>query len=213
MHVRHSFAIGWWPDGKNGTTWTFKRFLNSLAHLPSQNHTFSASLRKKPSWVSLFHSCSWERMLLVPHNHSFLPQWFGLKTLQSWDHVCLCGMYNRVLTLSENLRSTVKLIIYLGRRCLLFRMACTVLADDRTHTAQKAGAASHIEPCPAQHPKVSKPCITSAHTFKLCCWVTLWVNSSTSGITDLDKQTKVQKEIMAWAKGRMSIRGKRKKAE
>lgn len=64
------------------------------------------------------------------------------------------------------------------------------------------------------YPKVSKPDITSIHILKLCCWVTLWVNSSTAGITDLHKQTKVQKEIVAWAKGRMSVhqgKGRRSK--
>lgn len=75
-------------------------------------------------------------------------------------------MYNRVLTLSEHLRSTVKLVIYPGRGCLLFRMACTALVAGRTHTAQKAAAASHIEPCPAQHIQRFQSPTLLQYTFK-----------------------------------------------
>lgn len=152
MHARHSFAIGWWPDGENWTTWTFKRFLNSLAHLPLPEiiHFQLYYERNLPEFhcsaAALWEEGCWYSITSVTY---FFP--WSENSSEQRPHVCLCGMYNRVLTPSEHLRSTVKLIIYQERGCLLFRMACTVLADDRTHTAQKAAAASHPEPCPAQH--------------------------------------------------------------
>lgn len=199
MHARRSFAIGWWPDGKNGTTWTFKKFLNSLAYLPPPKiiHFQPYWERNLPEFhcsaAALWKECCQHHITTASCLSGLVWKLFGAETtcvpVRTYNPVVnstLSGM----LSLSEHFRSAVKLIIYLGRRCLLFRMACTVLADDRTHTAQKAAAASHIEPCPAQHPKVSKPYITSTHTSKLCCWVTLWVNSSTTKITNKPKSKK-----------------------
>lgn len=114
----------------------------------------------------------------TPFSHLRLLQWFVLKTSEQRS-MCMPAcvstcMYNRVFTLSEQFRSIIKSVIYLGV-CLLFRMTC-ILADDRAHIAQKA-AALHIVPSPT-YPKVSEPYTTWISTFKLCGWVTLRVNSN-----------------------------------
>lgn len=199
----------------NPVTWTFNRFLNSLACLPPPNHVFSTLLKKKSSRVSLFCSCFLEKVLLVWHplGHSLLVSMvWSENSSEQRARVRPCGVYNRVCSLWEHLRSIVKSMIYLERGCLFFRMAHTTLTDDRTHIARKV-AAWHIEPCLAQDiqkfqsPTLLRYALLNFVVESFCKWTPVLL-----GITGIHKQTKVQKEIIAWAKGRMWMRGKKEES-